>query len=159
MPFSLFAGTPYGPPHSHTLQTRNLVTTALRRSRPFRGGVLSSLGDSRSLAISPLLFQNLALRLEPVLVCRAFAPGSLLVEFIGPFGDLRCQIERVSGQQWGFSRVKNPISKQFDAVIHEEPSQSVAPDERCPSPAERCHKQSINRYQRRHNLRAKHRYP
>ena len=85
--------------------------------------------------MSRLIFPNLALRLKPVLICLAFAAASLLVEFIGPCGDLRCKIERLLGQQWGFRRVKNPIGEQFHAVIHEEPSQSIAPNEQLPSPS------------------------
>ena len=94
-----------------------------------------------------------------VLPCVAIAAPSLLIELIGPRGDPRCQIERLPGQQWGFSRIKNPIGEQFHAVIQQEPSQSVAPNERSPAPAEGRHKQPINRNQGRQRLRAEHRCP
>jgi len=37
----------------------------------------------------------LALRLEPVLICLAVVAASLLIDFIGPLGDLRFEILRI----------------------------------------------------------------
>ena len=105
------------------------------------------------------IFPNLQLRLSPVLNCLTVLAPSLLVKFIGPCGDLWCKIERLLSQQWGFSRVKNPIREQFHAVIHEEPCQRIAPNGQRPTPAEGCHKQPINRYQRRYDLRAEDGHP
>ena len=59
---------------------------ALRQESKERGAVhVGSFGG--------LIFPNLALRLKPVLTCLAIVAASLLVEFIGPFGDLRRQID------------------------------------------------------------------
>src|ERR1019366_2294059 len=77
-----------------------------------------------------------AFRLKPVLICLAIAAASLLVEFIGPGSDLWGKIERLLSQQWGFSRVKNPIGEQFHAIIDEEPNHSIGPNETCPAPTE-----------------------
>ena len=63
---------------------------ALRQESKERGAVrVGSFGG--------LIFPNLALRLEPVLICLAIAAASLLVEFIGSLGDLRRQIGRCLG--------------------------------------------------------------
>ena len=114
---------------------------------------------------------SLSLRLKPVLICLALTLDSLLVEFIGPCGDLRRQIGRRlrfgfglalgSGFRCGpsFGVIQNPIGEQFHAVIHEEPGQSIAPHEQCPFPGEWFHKNPKNRNQSRHDLRAEHRYP
>jgi hypothetical protein len=67
------------------------------------------------------IFPNLPLRLSPVLSRVTFAAASLLLEVIGPCGDLCRKIERFLGQQRGFRGVKNPIRKQFHAVIEDEP--------------------------------------
>jgi 6-phosphogluconate dehydrogenase len=64
---------------------------ALRQESKERGAVhVGSFGG--------LIFPDFALRLKPVLTCLAIAAASLLVEFIGPFGDLRCHIDRFLGQ-------------------------------------------------------------
>ncbi len=99
------------------------------------------------------ILPNLPLRLNPVSNCLTIATASLLVQFfIGSLGDLRCKIPRCLGFDW----IENPIREQFQAVIHEEPYQRISPNEQCPTPAEGCHKQPINRYQRRHDLRPQH---
>src|SRR5208282_5934718 len=116
-------------------------------------------GHSRSLAMSLLFFPSLALRLQPVLIRQAILTASLLVKFIGPRSNLRSKIERLLGQQWGFGRVEDPIREQFHTVIHQGPSQGVAPNEPCPAPAEGRHKQPINRNQSRQGLRAEHGCP
>ena len=100
-------------------------------------------------------FPNLALRLAPVLNGSTVLAASLLVQFIGTLGDLREQI----GRGLGFDGIKNPIRQQFHAVIHEEPSQRVAPNEQRPTPAQWRHKHPINRNQRRYDLRSEHRHP
>ena len=64
---------------------------------------IDSLGNARRAVCVCLfmgfIFPNLALRLKPILTCLAIAAASLLVEFIGSLGDLRCKIERLLGQQ------------------------------------------------------------
>ena len=44
-----------------------------------------------------LIFPNLVLRLLPVLSCSTVLAASLLVQFIGTFGDLRGHIDRFLG--------------------------------------------------------------
>ena len=64
---------------------------ARRQESKERGAVrLGSFGG--------LIFPNLPLRLKPVLTCLAIAAASLLVEFIGSRGDLRCHLDRFLGQ-------------------------------------------------------------
>ena len=69
------------------------------------GGIdfhLHSFGNARRAvrvgSFGGLIFPDLSLRLKPVLTCLAIATASLLVEFIGLLGDLRCQIDRFLGQ-------------------------------------------------------------
>jgi len=59
----------------------------------------------------------------------------------------------------GFDGIENPIREQFHAVVHEEPGQSIGPDESCPSPAEGSHEQPIDRDQGRQRLGAEHGRP
>ena len=38
------------------------------------------------------------------------------------------------GLRLGFGGIENPIREQFHAIIHEEPRQSITPDEQLPNP-------------------------
>ena len=60
------------------------------RRRPQSGIVLAFHVDSLRGVISP----DLPLRLLPVLNCSTVLAASLLIQFIGPFGDLRGHIDR-----------------------------------------------------------------
>ena len=97
--------------------------------------------------------------LRPVLVHLAIVPAPFLVDFLGTGGDPGCKIERLFSQQRGLGRVKNPIGKQFDAIVYQEPGQRIAPNRGCPAPAKRRHKQPINRNQSRHHLCTQHSDP
>lgn len=63
-----------------------------------------------------LIFPNLPLRLKPVSTCLAIAAASLLVEFIGSLGNLRCHIDRFLGHG-----VKNAPFDYHDlqGVVHD----------------------------------------
>ena len=55
------------------------------------------------LPMPSLVFLGLVLRLQPVLIRLAIVPASLLVNFVGPGGDVGCTIERLPGQQRGLA--------------------------------------------------------
>jgi hypothetical protein len=56
---------------------------------------------SVSRVASRITFSNLALGLKPVLIRLAIVPASLLIDFIGPRGNLGCTIESLLKQQRG----------------------------------------------------------
>ena len=63
-------------------------------------------------SFSGLIFPNLALRLEPVSTCLTFATASLLVEFVGPGGDLRSEIARLLASTRGLRLGRTPDMRE-----------------------------------------------
>src|SRR5512141_1256868 len=63
----------------------------------YRKSVYKETGAAISLLMGSL-FPNLPLRLRPVLRCSTVLTAALLVQFIGPLGDLRGRVDRFLGR-------------------------------------------------------------
>ena len=114
---------------------------------------LGSLRRFRRLVASLLLSH------QPVLILCALASDPLLVELICAGGDFGCAVYRLLIQQRGFGGIENAICEELDAVVDEEPDQSIAPDKRGPAPPQRRHEDAEDGDQRGRDLRAENREP
>ena len=78
--------------HSEPIDIFHLDPPTMHATR--RAFETTSISAVRVGSFGGLAMPSLSLRLKPVLICLALTLDSLLVEFIGPCGDLRRQIGR-----------------------------------------------------------------